>query len=126
MQIFMDIIFFLGLALLFVHEMDAIQNQEWKMFIVLKDMEDEKAYRVFTLLHIPLYAAILYLLFSRHTQTCMYIVDGFLIAHLLIHILFRKHPNNKLDNVLSKSIICGAGLIAIVHLLILIFSNAFS
>lgn len=37
-------IFILMLSLLVIHEMDAIRSKEWKMFIVLKDMADEKAY----------------------------------------------------------------------------------
>lgn len=116
MHILVNIIFSIELALLFVHEMDAIRKQEWKMFIILKDMEDEKAYRVFMLLHIPLYSAILYLLFSDYVRIGIYITDAFLIIHLLIHFLFRNHSGNKLNNRLSKCIINTAGIIAIAHL----------
>ena len=64
-------------ALLFAHEMDAVRKQEWKMFIVLKDMKNEKAYLVFLSLQIPLYTAVLMLLFHL-----------FLILHFILLIFF--------------------------------------
>ena len=35
------------ISLLLIHEMDAIRTKEWKMFIILKDMADETAYKIF-------------------------------------------------------------------------------
>ena len=121
MQIVLAGIFSLELALLFVHEMDAIRRREWKMFIILKDMEDEKAYRVFMLLHIPLYTIILVLLLSPYYYIGFYITDIFLIAHTLVHIGFRKHTANNLNNSISKSIIFLAGILAVVHLFLICF-----
>jgi len=37
------------------HEMDAIRTKEWRMLIILKDIADETAYKIFTLAHLPLY-----------------------------------------------------------------------
>lgn len=116
-------IFALELALLFTHEMDAIRKQEWNMFIILKDMPDEKAYHTFMLLHIPLYTAIILLLFSDFRQIGFYIVDAFLMIHLLIHWGFCNHPANKLNGGISKAIISGAGLLSIPHLLAMIFGK---
>ena len=120
MQIVLNIIFSLELALLFVHEMDAVRRQEWKMFVKLKDMEDEKAYRVFMLLHIPLYTAILALLLSGY-RIGFYITDVFLIAHTLVHTGVRNHTANKLTSGISKSIIFISGILAAVHLLLICF-----
>ena len=115
MRIVAITIFALELALLFVHEMDAIRRQEWKMFIILKDMEDDKAYHIFLLLHIPLYIVILLLVFFSFSQIAYYVVDAFVIAHMLIHLGFRKHPANKFDNTVSKTIINLAGILAVIH-----------
>ena len=115
MQTAAAIIFCLALTLLFVHEMDAIRRQEWRMFIVLKDMEDEKAYPVFLLLHIPLYMVMLLLLFSPFSKIAYYIVDVFLLAHMLIHLGFRRHHANKFNGAMSKAVINLAGLLAIIH-----------
>lgn len=113
------VVFVVELALLFVHEMDAVRRQEWKMFIVLKDMTDEKAYRVFLLLHIPLYAIILALLFSGAARVGFYVTDIFLIAHMLVHWGFRRHRANNLNGALSKVILYGAGLLAVFHLIMI-------
>ena len=119
MQAVASIIFPLELALLLTHEMDAVRRQEWKMFIVLKDMADEKAYKVFTLLHIPIYAAILILLFSHFKYVGFYIIDIFLICHSLVHVGFRRHPANGFNSWVSKTIIHLAGILALVHLIII-------
>ena len=126
MQIVIKIIFILELSLLFTHEMDAIRRQEWKMFIFLKNLTDEKAYKIFLLLHIPLYTAILLVLFSSFMNIGNYIVDIFLIIHMLIHFLFRKNPANELNGKISKGIINSAGLFAIIHLLFNIIYEHFS
>ena len=96
MKILVIFLHVLELTLLFVHEMDDIHKQEWKMFIILKDMSEEKGYWCFTLLHIPLYTAILIVLFSSYAWIGYYILDIFLIVHLFIHLLFQNHPANQM------------------------------
>ena len=118
MQITVNALFALQLALLFTHEMDAVYRKEWKMFIVLKDMNDEKACRIFMLAHIPLYALLILLLLSSFSKIGFYIADIFLIAHLFLHLGFRKNPANKMNNTLSKCIIISAGLLAFIHLIL--------
>lgn len=109
-------LFAVELALLFVHEMDAIRHREWQMFAILKDMPEEKAYRTFLLLHIPLYAVVLVLLFSSWARIGFYVVDIFLAAHLLLHLGFRRHPANQLTGGLSQAFIYAAGALASLHL----------
>ena len=120
MQNFIIVLFALELSLLFTHEMDAIHRQEWKMFIFFKNMTDEKSCNIFMLLHIPLYAAILSLLFSAYLNIGCYIVDIFLLVHMLIHWGFRKHPENRFNGIISKGIINLAGLLGVIHLVIII------
>jgi len=115
MQDALQILFAVNLSLLFVHEMDAIFYQEWTMFLVLKDLNPEKAYKAFLLLHIPLYALILWLLLSPLSTLGAFIVDVFLIAHFFIHLLFRTHPNNQLKNIHSLCIISIMGILSAVH-----------
>jgi len=111
----MLIVFIIGLSLLLVHEMDAIRNREWRMFIGLRNMGDRAAYRLFTVAHIPLYGAVLFLLFSKYYVVGYILVDVFLIAHALIHMLFRKHEQNQFD-AFSNLIIYAAGVCGSVHL----------
>ena len=103
--------FALELGLLLTHEMDAIRHKEWEMFIFLKDLPENTAYLVFTLPHILLYALVLFFL--------LYVVDIFVICHLFIHFIFRRHPNNQLTGFWSLVIINLAGIIAAVHLILM-------
>ena len=50
-----QVLFFINVSLILVHEMDAIRCKEWKMFIMLKDIKEEYGYLIFTLLHLPIY-----------------------------------------------------------------------
>jgi hypothetical protein len=99
--------------------MDAIRTKEWKMFIVLKDMADETAYKVFTLLHLPLYFVSIFVLVQgealANTILC-YVIDVFLICHAIVHFGFRKNPNNGFDSTFSKIIIYCLGVLAIIHI----------
>lgn len=110
--------FALELGLLLTHEMDAIRHKEWEMFIFLKDLPENTAYLVFTLPHILLYALVLFFLLLNNI-TILYVVDIFVICHLFIHFIFRRHPNNQLPGFWSLVIINLAGIIAAVHLILM-------
>lgn len=112
----------LELALLLTHEMDAVRHKEWKMFIGLKDLPEQTAYWVFTLPHILLYALVLFFLLLKST-IILYVVDLFLIGHLLLHYFFRNHPDNQLTGFWSKLIISSAGIIAGVHLVLMLIAH---
>lgn len=92
------ILFLLNFSLFLLHEMDAIRHSEWRLFIILKDMEDSKAYKVFTFIHLFLYVVILSLLFSQY-QTII--------------------PRNEFKNRFSRAIIYPIGFLAVIHLVFL-------
>lgn len=118
----LKILFCLNFTLILLHEMDAIKNKEWKMFIWLKSMKDNKGYKIFTALHLPLYFLAILALIDKNFYLELSIgLDIFLIFHLIIHFLFRKNRNNEFDNLFSQCIICGMGFISIVHLVIYSF-----
>lgn len=105
-------------ALLLIHEMDAIRLREWKLFILLRDMKDETAYRIFTILHLPLYMLILYMVFyGNATASALWkgIIDLFLIGHGILHFGFRKHKENGFTSLFSKSIIYIMPVLAVLH-----------
>lgn len=116
---FLLVLFLLNLSLFLLHEMDAIRHSEWRLFIVLKDMEDSKAYKVFTFIHLPLYTIILSLLFSQYQTIIFWFIDLFLIIHAILHLFFEKHPRNGFKNTFSRSIIYPMGILAVIHLLLL-------
>ena len=118
----MLIVFIIGLALLLVHEMDAARNMEWKMFVGLRSMEERAAYHLFVAIHIPLYCVALFFLLSEYYVVAWVLVDLFVIAHALIHILFRKHKENQF-NAFSHSVIYAAGACGFLHLSLLLTAH---
>lgn len=114
--------FLITLSLLLVHEMDAIQAKEWKMFIILKDMADEVACKVFIGIHFPLYLGALYALLSDGTAgyVLKIIIDVFLLGHAVIHFAFRKHTDNGFRSLYSKAIIYSMSALALLHFILLL------
>ena len=110
------ILFLFNLALFLLHEMDAIRRSEWRLFIVLKDLEDSKAYQVFTFIHLFLYVIILSLLFSQYQTITFWVLDIFFIIHAILHLLFERHPRNEFKNTFSRAIIYSMGMLAAIHL----------
>ncbi len=108
-------------SLLLVHEMDAIQAKEWKIFLVLKDMTDELACKVFTGMHVPLYAGVLYVLLRGGAagHALQIIIDVFLAGHAVIHFAFGNHVDNGFQSLYSKTIIYSMAALALLHLTLL-------
>ncbi|MDR2976504.1 MAG: hypothetical protein LBV19_04255 [Streptococcaceae bacterium] len=119
------ILFLLNFSLLLLHEMDAIRAKEWRMFIVLKEMAEDRAYRIFTLAHLPLYFIALYI-FTGDNETVIFglkvAIDPFMITHALVHYSFRNHSNNGFKSRFSKAIIFSMPVLAIADLCLLFFA----
>jgi hypothetical protein len=113
------LLFLFNLSLFLLHEMDAIRRSEWKLFFVLKDMDDAKAYKVFTFIHLPLYTIIFALLFSQYQTITFWVIDIFLMIHAILHLFFEKHSRNEFKNKFSRLIIYPMGIIAAIHLLLI-------
>lgn len=104
--------------------MDAVRVKEWKMFAVLKDMADETAYRIFMLAHLPIYISVLFCIVYGNTLTSnitKIVIDVFLIGHAVLHHSFRHKKENGFSSWLSKAIIYTMPLLALLHLVMLIF-----
>ena len=118
------ILFLAIIALLLIHEMDAIRAKEWKLFSFLRSVTEETAYRVFVSIHLPLYLAIFYLVFLGGTATgyaTKLVIDIFLLAHAILHFFFRKKEHNGFNSPYSKAIIYSMAALALAHLILLIF-----
>lgn len=118
----LPIVFALNFSLLLLHEMDAIRSKEWRMFIILKDMREESAYIVFSLVHLPLYFWMIYTI--SQTVAGGYVVpwlalDAFLIFHTTIHFCFRKKAANAFTSAYSNILIYGLGILTALHMVLL-------
>ncbi|NOK64387.1 MAG: hypothetical protein GFH25_541276n37 [Chloroflexi bacterium AL-N10] len=115
-------LFYIGFSLLLIHEMDAIRQREWKLFIFLSSLREETAYVVFTALHIPLYILLFWGLFgdgsSGINHGLVVALDCFFIIHVVLHVLFIRHKDYQFKNFFSWVLILGAGIAGVVDLLI--------
>ncbi|MDR2884230.1 MAG: hypothetical protein LBV09_03895 [Deferribacteraceae bacterium] len=110
------LLFSVIIALLMVHGMDAVRAKEWKMFLILKDMQEERGYKLFTILHFIIYIVIFYAIL-RESYAIKVIIDVFLLFHALLHYSFRRHLHgNGFKTLFSKGIIYSMALLAAVHL----------
>ncbi len=116
--------FWLGLAFILTHEMDAVARKEWRIMPVLSKIQDDQlGFLVFTALHIPLYIALFWGLFRGGLNTInLDLVNGlnlFFIIHILAHFLLRHHSKNQFNNWFSWLLIIGAGLAGATDLLLM-------
>ena len=113
--------FFLGFALLLVHEMDAARLGEWRIFPLLRSLRDEAGYVAFAALHVPIYAILLAGLFGNGAVSGALIVgmDAFFVVHVALHVVFRNHPENRFGSAFSWLLIAGAGARGLVDLVLL-------
>ncbi len=117
-----DMVFYLGIALLLTHELDAIKRHEWRIFPVIRNFKDEIAYYWFTILHIPLFVLLLWLMTHPSGNTRLWfqiIMDIFFIVHMVLHKLLSSNKKYEFVGNFSKAIIFSMGIVGIVHLSLL-------
>ncbi len=113
--------FFLAIAFLLVHEMDAIHKHEWRMFPLTYWLPEAWGYRVFTLLHIPLYVGLFFAIVqlpSPSARNIIYWLDVFCIIHVLLHLLFLMHKKNEFKGFISWLLIAGAGFFGLIDIIL--------
>jgi hypothetical protein len=106
-------LFALTVAFVTVHELDAVRNHEWRFFFAPFRVSDEPVYRVFTALHVPLFAFVLTLYSLPAFQTGF---DVFAVAHGGLHLALRNHPLVEFSGWFSRLWIYGASVLGGLHL----------
>ncbi len=116
-----DSLFFINIAWIMTHELDAIQRHEWRIFQTFvpfyNRLSDENAYRLFTLLHLPL---VVWVVWGAQFQPFQIAFDLFLLIHIGLHALFRKHPYYEFNNPFSWLLIAGVAPFALLHLALIV------
>lgn len=112
------IFFLVGFGFLLVHEMDAVRCHEWRLFPILRRMNDRAGYVAFTAVHVPIYALLLLGLTggSSSNQELIVGLDVFFVVHLIAHILLRDHRDNQFTSWFSWSLFTGAGVCGVIDL----------
>lgn len=114
--------FFVAFSFLLTHEMDAVRRHEWQVLPLLARLTDDtRGYTIFTVLHVPLYVFFLWGLLARDaaiTQAFVVGLDIFCVIHVLLHLLFSKHPRYQFNQWFSWTLILGAGIAGGIDLLV--------
>jgi hypothetical protein len=113
-------LFYLALATLFTHELDAVANHEWRIMPILRSLPEEIALTAFVMLHVPIFAVLLALVFSindRVRRASRIGVGVFLLAHAGLHLLFAGDANYEFSSSLSNILIFGGALVGGLYLL---------
>jgi len=121
-----NIVFYLGIALLFTHELDAMTSHEWRVLPLLNSFSDTTGRNAFLIAHVPIFAVAIAFIASvnRRTRTiARHIACGFFIAHAALHYMFSGHTAYEFSTVVSSGLIYGAALSGIAYFVILLFER---
>lgn len=113
-----DVVFNLMLGCFAAHELDAVDKKEWRILFVLRRMDDRRGRILFTLLHIPLAAIVLSLVYSTSAEVAYssrLVLDVFAVIHLCLHWRLHKHPENQFTGPVSYGPILGAAVLGGLH-----------
>ncbi|MEL7285999.1 MAG: DUF6713 family protein [Pseudomonadota bacterium] len=111
-----DFSLLIAIALLMVHEMDAVTHAEWRLLPVLSGFEDAMGREAFILLHIPLYVFLLWGLFlSQWKQRAALIVTGLIALHAIVHFLLSGHQLYTFAAPIETITVYGAGLFSLIY-----------
>ncbi|MFZ9052798.1 MAG: DUF6713 family protein [Woeseiaceae bacterium] len=111
-----DVFLYLGLGMLFTHEMDAMPNHEWRVFPLLGSLPDAIGQFIFLAVHIPIFALVIAFVASLNQKVrdrAQKIAAGFLIAHAALHFMFSGQANYEFSSFFSSALILGAALCGI-------------
>jgi hypothetical protein len=113
-------VFYLGLALLFTHELDSMPNHEWRVMPILSSLSEPTGKAVFLLAHVPIFAIVVAYIASLNQKVrarARAIFCGFLAVHTLLHFVFSTNPDYEFSSLISSTLIYGAGLCGVLYFL---------
>lgn len=116
------LVYYLVVAMLLTHEMDAVHKREWRLLFLLRKLDDATGRTAFILLHIPLIVFVLWL--NTHSEAIvrywtMISIDIFAVVHAGLHWRLSNHPDYAFNTRSAKLLIYGAAVASIVHMILL-------
>jgi hypothetical protein len=121
-----NVVFYLGLGMLFTHEMDAMQNHEWRVLPILSSLPDATGEFAFLIAHVPIFAVVIAFVASLNISTrelAQKLACGFLIIHAALHLAFSGHADYGFSSLTSNLLIYGAALCGAMFLVMLILQR---
>lgn len=119
--------FYVGISLLFTHELDAMSNHEWRIIPGLSAVSEAAGATAFLVAHVPLFALVIGYIASLNLKTRVMarnITSGFLIAHAAVHYLFAGNSAYEFSSLVSSLLIYGAALCGVAYFLALRFEGS--
>jgi dipeptide/tripeptide permease len=116
-----NVFLYLGVGLLFTHELDAMANHEWLVLPLTSWLSAETGQLVFVLAHIPLFAILVSLLASQRLHIRRRTEFGlclFLVAHGVLHAAFMRHEHYAFESWLSNVLIFGGAICGLGYLVL--------
>jgi hypothetical protein len=115
-----DVSVYLGLGLLFTHELDAMPNHEWRVLPLPGMLSEAAAQNVFVIAHVPIFAIVIALVASLDPRTrglARIFASAFLLLHAGLHLACSGAPAYEFDSPLSSVLIYGAAVCGAVFFL---------
>lgn len=114
-------VFFLGIGMIFTHELDAMLNNEWRVLPLTSWLSDENGKLVFLISHIPLFAMVVALISSESEiirDRSRFYISVFLAVHGLLHAAFMISPYYEFETLISNFLIFGGATCGAFYLLL--------
>jgi len=104
-------------ALLAVHEMDAMTHAEWRLLPGLSALDEATGREVFVLLHIPLYVGLFWALFyAAWKRRAGQVFAAAVIVHAIVHFLLSGHQLYTFVAPIETITVYGAAISALIYL----------
>lgn len=118
---FSHAVFCLMLACLFTHELDAMAQSEWRLLYVLRSLPPADGQFWFVLLHVPLFAGLLWL--TQHAslrirQGTQISLAAFAVVHAGLHYRLSTELLYTFTSPLSLGVIYGAAVLGVLFLIL--------
>lgn len=119
-------IYYLSVATLLTHELDAVKHAEWSLLFLIGRLPDTASYPTFVLLHIPLIVILFWL--SHHqvpkVQSAFRLgAAGFTVLHAVIHYWLSETSGYTFEGWLSDGLIFGAAGFGVLYCLLSLSPN---
>ncbi len=112
-----SLFYFFMLGFFLTHELDGLKRREWRIMPVVSRLPEHIAEQIFIWVHVPLFALLFYFGAGDPASGVAMGLSVFAVIHMGLHWILRKHPNNEFNNVSSRTLIIGAGVLGVFHLI---------
>lgn len=110
-----EVFYWLMVAALFTHELDAIRHHEWRILPMLRNLPDSVAEQIFIWAHLPLFFLVFWLSQFGAGSVFAMGLSAFAVVHVGLTWILRNHPAYEYNNLSSWLLICLAGLLGALH-----------